>query len=281
MAYSESKDIGSDVKKGFIFLGLAVMVNFIASMALTSGRGFEDTLFLQKFLVYFIFGLIGVLATFGLIFYAKFNRKRGFQVPLHEPELSIFGSKSVFSNPLFLALIVFVIFFPVAFLAGTRNTFFSAIPLASQQVQVWANVVGDSLLPAFNENSLMLIPLIIMIWFFNRKKSGLNPFVRFIVIPVVFAGLWLLFHNLVYSGNDVASWATWLFGFVGAELTMIFYSSIPFAILHFTTNFVLSLKERGLYSNDLFLFELWAVYVIIVIFVFWLGFRIRKKRLKG
>lgn len=272
----------ANFKRVWIFVGFVLLIGFVSALALTVGRGLESAQFFQKFQIYLVFGFIGL----GGIIVASILDVGVWDfliVPLHNPEDSLLPKFKLFVSPLLLTLFSFIAFFPLFFYAGSKQVFFSSIP---QQVSAFSNTYSDSLLPALNENLLMFIPIIVIIGllgFFFLKKSR-NPvaynFGLYIVLPFLMGLLWVAFHNLVYADQQSKQLFTFVFGFVGAFLTVATMSFIPWFVLHFVTNFVLSIRDRGLLSSDIFLFELWAVYFLMVIaFVyFYVNY---KKKLRG
>ena len=92
-------------------------------------------------------------------------------------------------------------------------------------VSEFGNVFGYSVLPGVNEILLFFVFIIGVLsagyYFFVsrlKSKSGFNVF-KFVFFPILMGAIWLLFHNLVYSGNDVASFSTFVFGVVGPIVT--------------------------------------------------------------
>ena len=88
-------------------------------------------------------------------------------------------------------------------------------------------------------------------------------------ICIIVGFVWMLFHRLVYGGNDPASAFTFLFGFLGAFLTLLTMSFITWFVFHFVSNFWLSVRTRGYYSSDLFLFEVGLIFFVLIVFTFW------------
>lgn len=260
-----------DITRLLYFVAIVIFLSFIGALALTVGRGLDSVEFFTRFQIYLLFGVIGIS---GIIVATFFARSLSFLVvPLHNPESSLFGDLRVFRDPVLLTLACFILFFPLFFYAGAKQVFFSSIP---QQISAFSNVLSDSLFPALYENLLMFIPIIVGVGLlgFYFKKRSYNPvlyyFGLYVVLPVLMGFLWMAFHNLVYSGSESSQLFTFLFGLFGTLITLLSMSFVPWFVLHFCTNFVLSVKTRGLLSSDLFLAELWGVYILVVLLFFYL-----------
>lgn len=270
---SDSADIRGDYSKAFVFVGIVVFILFLGSLALTAGSGFEDSAFTSRFIIYSLFAVFGLGAIF---FVVNFNKARGrkvFLVPLHEPEDSLTGSVKVFRRPLLFFLLCLIVFTPIFFVSARfANTFFSGIPFQSpQQVSIFSNIFGDSVFPALAENLLMFIPIVLLLsgnWFLFRRVKPIFWFVNIVFIPLIMAFVWLSFHNLVYGSNQFAGLFTWIFGFLGVLLTLVTMSFIPWAVIHFVSNFMLSAKAHGLLVSDIFLFEVFGVWILCIVTFF-------------
>lgn len=281
MADSRS-DIVGDVKKLGLFTIVFFFLSFIAVLALTVGRGLSDADFTKSFTLYLIIGGVGLGAIIAFVVYNWLRLKWVFIVPLHEPEDSLVGGLRIFRNPVLLLLFFLMLFFPLFFWAGSSQTFFSAIP-HFQAVSKAGGVISDSLLPSINETLVFFIPLVVLLslcyFFFVRRLhvKGWFYFFGLIIIPLLLGWLWVGFHNLVYSGNEVAQLSTFIFGFLWIFFTVLTMSIIPAITLHFLTNFVLSIRSRGVLSSDQFL--LWLVFIeLFLIILFFIVYKFDKRR---
>ena len=111
----------------------------------------------------------------------------------------------------------------------------------------------------------MLFPLVLLFfvrkWFYSSQRV-LYWVLVLLVIPLISAFGWMVFHNLVYGADEVAGVFTFLFGFVGTFLSTSSMSFIPWSVLHFLTNFVISAKKQGLFASDFFLLELFLIELV-------------------
>lgn len=270
----------SELKTLGLFVVFVLALFFVGSLVLTAGKGFSDPAFLNKYLTYFTFGIVGLAVISVAIFYNRLV-KPIFVVPLNNPDDSVFSSVAFLRNPFLLSLTFIVILFIPLYLSASGGVFFSSIP---QQVSEFGNVFGDSVLPGLNENLLMMTFIILVLsagsfFFLNRLKSrsGFGLF-KFLIFPLLMGGIWTVFHNLVYGSNEGALISTFVFGFVGGFLTVVFMSFYPWFILHVLSNFMVSIRDRGYFGNDVFILFLWFLWIVCVFLL--LIFVFRKKKVK-
>lgn len=276
---SERKDIKHDFRTAFIFTIIVIVIEVLGIFALTTGRGIEDEAFRTKFILYSIIGGVGILFVFVVALTNFITGKRNLKLIVHEPEEALVQSK-VLGNPLLLFLGTLMVFsVPLFFLAKFSNTFFSGIPFGAQQITTFSSIWGDSTFPALNENLMFFVPLaLVFTWNWKKNRHGATFWLlNLVVIPLVFASLWMLFHGQVYGSNDVALVSTFVFGFVGVMFSLFTMSFIPWAVIHFLTNFMLALKRYGELSSDQVL--LWViVFEVVVVLLFALVYKLDKKK---
>lgn len=277
-----------DIKKDWntvLWVSIVVFVLMVISgFALTAGHGLEDNTFVLRFTIYSILGGAGLAFLLVGNFLNFFNHKRIIKTIVHDPEDGLLGGLRVVRNPLLLMLGMFIVFLlPLFWLGKFSNTFFSGIPFKAQQITTFSNIWADSVFPALAENMFIFIPLCLIYtwnWKANKGRGTVFWAINLIVIPLVFAFAWQFFHLAVYGSNEVALVSTFIFGFVGVLLTMTTMSFIPWAAIHFLTNFMLAVKQYGLMSEDLVTVVLVAFEVLLVIaFIF--VWRLGKDRRKA
>ena len=109
----------SDFKHDLISLGvfgvfIAVFI-LTAYLALTAGRGLEDSTFTTRFYLYTGMALFGFLFILGVKVSRRLFKFR-FDVPLHDPEMGLWNV-GVVRNPVSLiSLLVFLLLLPLFFL---------------------------------------------------------------------------------------------------------------------------------------------------------------------
>lgn len=267
---SEYADIKKDWQSVFIVSIVLLALMVVSGYALTAGRGLDDNTFVLRFTIYSILGGAGILFLFVSNLYNFLNRTRLIKTIVHDPEEGIFRGVKTVRNPLLLFLITVILFLvPLYFLGKFSNTFFSAIPFKVQQITTFSNLWADSVFPALAENLLFFIPICLLYtWNFKknyRRNQGLFYAINLLLIPLLMAFAWEFFHYKVYGSNEVALLGTFFFGLVGVLATMVTVSFIPWAVLHFLTNFMLALKKYGLMSNDAITFAIIATEVILLV----------------
>jgi hypothetical protein len=255
----------------------------VSGYLLTAGRGLSDDTFVLRFIIYSILGGAGLMYMFVVSLYNFISHTRALKTIVHDPEEGVLNIKPI-ANPILLTLLVFILFtLPLYFLGKYSNTFLSGIPFEPQAITTFANIWADSIFPALAENLFIFIMLsLVYTWNYKKNWKSNRPLfysINLIFIPVLFAFLWGGFHQ-IYASNEVAMLSTILFGFIGVLLTMSTMSFIPFAIIHFLTNFMLAVKKYNLMSSDGVL-----VLMIILEFVFLLAFivvwKLDKKKYAG
>jgi len=274
-------DIKKDYKTVFVMTIFLLAFMVISGFLLTAGRGLDDNTFVLRFIIYSILGGTGLLFMFVVSLYNYINHTRTLKTIVHDPEEGILKIKAVY-NPVLLFLMTLILFtLPLFFLGKFSNTFLSGVPFKVQQITTFANIWADSVFPALAENLFIFILLaLVYTWNFkkNYKRNGVMFYsINLIFLPLLFAFLWMFFHLKVYGSNEIALLSTFVFGFIGILLTMSTMSFIPFAVLHFLTNFMLSIKRYNLMSSDLVLVTMIvAEFLFIIAFV--LVYRFDKKK---
>ena len=279
---SERADIKHDWKVVFIVSIFILALMVVSGYALTAGRGLDDNTFVLRFTIYSILGGSGILFLFIVNLYNFINGTRLIKTIVHDPEEGSLGSLKTVRNPWLLLLATLILFtIPLYFLGKFSNTFFSAVPFANQQITTFSNIWADSVFPALAENLFIFIPLcLVYTWNFkaNYRKNRTGFYaINLLVIPLLFAFAWEFFHWKVYGSNEVALLSTFIFGLIGVLATMTTVSFIPWAVLHFLTNFMLSLKKYGLMSSDNVTFAI-IVFEAVLIIAWVVVYRLDKSR---
>lgn len=281
---SEYADIKHDFRATFVTAIIILAFFVVSGFLLTAGRGLTDDVFVLRFIIYSILGGAGLSYDFVVASYNYVSGRRSLRQLVHEPEEGLLYDLKVVRNPLLLFLFCFLVFsLPLFFLGRFSNTFLSAVPFAPQQITTFANVWADSIFPSLAENLFIFILLSLVYSFVYarfRKNRSVFWFVNLFVVPLVFAFLWQMFHATVYGSNEVALLSTFFFALIGIFLSMVTMSFIPFAVLHFLTNFMLSLKRYGLMGSDYTVVLLvgFEVLVLLALIVAW---RFDKSRVKS
>ena len=202
------------LKTLYFIIVLAFIVFIVGGFLGTAGKGFSDADFKERYSLYFIFGLSSLLI-FGLIALTNFiSGKELIFLPVHDPEDSLVGDSSLWvRSPILFSLVSLVLAFVFAFyFAFFKNTFFSSVP---QSISSVSTVWSQSILPLVeNPFFFVLVPLILLFFnrrFFFKSNRALYWGVNLVVIPLVSAFMWVIFHNLVYAGSESAQLSTFIF----------------------------------------------------------------------
>lgn len=159
------------------------------------------------------------------------------------------------SVSMFRLFIYFTIIFGALGLVQTVNPSaqFVGIPQLPFQVTETIEVLFTAEPPAFAETTLMIFVLSILMginrWFVNifnfesSTRKGAFWFIALVIIAPLIGLLWMGWHNIVYGASDVALLATFIFGWLGATLTILMGSWIPWYVWHFWNNIFAKLRE--------------------------------------
>ncbi len=157
-----------------------------------------------------------------------------------------------------------------------------------QQITPLTKVIFTAEPPATAETGLMLIVLMLLMginaYFCAKSKMSRNNklivyyMVGLTIVPLLVATGWMSWHSLVYSGSSVGLFASFMFGFIGAFLTVLFSSWIIWYVLHFTQNLFNGIKELYPANADVAFYAIlaWALLFIIYIVGEYLAYRIRR-----
>lgn len=287
---AESVDIKHDYKTTFVISIVLFIFMFLSGFVLTAGGGSSDQNFINRFTLYSILGGVGLAFIFSVNIYNLLFHVRGLKTIVHEPEESLLKGLKVTSNPFLLVLLTFILFtIPLYFMGKVSNTFFSSIPFVSQSAtsivssgtSVFANIWSDAIFPALAENLFIFIALaLVYTWNFKKNyksRKGLFYVLNLLVIPVVFAFLWQLFHMAIYGSSQSALAFVFVFGLFGVFVSMLTMSILPWAIIHFLTNFMVALQKYNLMSSDN-VFYLLLGFEVLCIVLFIVVYRLDKKR---
>jgi hypothetical protein len=260
------------LKTLYFIIAVAFLVFVVGGFLGTAGGGFSDADFKERYSLYFIFGLSSLLI-FGLIALTNFiSGKQVIFLPVHDPEDSLVGNSSLWvRSPILFSLVSLILAFIFAFyFAFFKNTFFSSVP---QSISSVSTVWSQSIFPLVeNPFFFLLVPLVLL--FVNRRlffkdSRALYWGLNLVVIPLISAFMWVIFHNLVYSGSESAQLSTFIFGFLWVMVTMLFMSQIIGLALHFAVNFAVALRINGELGSDSVKVGIIAFVVFLIIVAIW------------
>lgn len=173
---------------------------------------------------------------------------------------------------------IFQIFFPQLSISG--------VPQA-QQITTASDIFFGAGLPSFAENGTLLFILSLL--------SGINAFlcakfikdkrtamIVFFMVALLFIaplmGLgWMQYHSLVYGNSEADLMATFIFGWLGATITILTGICFFWLIWHFINNLTIKLIELATFKEDIALISGLILFVILVIYI-WFEVRTAKKK---
>lgn len=162
-----------------------------------------------------------------------------------------------------------------------RNQSFTGIPIISQQFTETGSVLFTTFLVPAAEGIFFAGIIAFLIFGFRylaRKYNWSKENFRYIsgTMIVFIAGLFgLALHLLRYGADEYALFVVLGFWLVGALLTVISGSFIPFWVLHITNNLLFDLKR--FFSND----GITTIFIVIILSLIALYFVFWRKRLWG
>jgi len=276
---------------GFGLLGFEE--NFVAGRPLQFGD------FLTSYIVYYIFILGGIgLITFKIreMFITNKNEHPANQSDpkhlavgiLHDPEqdgalynmfdgLGFKGRSNPmrFTLPIARNFAIAIVIFSLVGIAQLLGGFqFVGLPqIGFQQITPVTEVLFATEPPAFAETTLMLFVFSLMLselaWLTSKFKLGKVPYFLiglFVITPII--GLaWAGFHRIVYGNNEVALFATFIFGAVGAFITLLTGTFIYWYVWHFANNFFVKLSQIVTIQEDVILFSIVGIGVFIFLWI--------------
>lgn len=280
---TENKELVGLLSLGLILLLLGVYSSSIVGFL---AKGFDTQAVINQFNIYTILalaGLIGILLAWGIERVIKQgDSKYGSSVLFSSqgeiPALSFFKR--------FTGLQIFVLSLIVSFIIGLfsiniRNQSFTGVTFIQQQFTETASVIFTGFLVPIAENlafAAILALAIVGLRAIARNKnwtSGNFKGLVYLFIPILGGLVGIANHLLRYSTSDLSLTTIFMFWFLGAFITILIGSFIPFWVIHLTNNLLVDLKR--FFSNDtIFLTIIFILIGLILIYVLFLR-KIKKK----
>jgi hypothetical protein len=200
------------------------------------------------------------------------------------------------SNPVRIGIISILIFGILGIWSSTSGTFFSGIPPTQFQVTPTVQTIFASEPASTGENGVFIFLLfsveLSLLLFFLKKLIPNNKNLRVVVYFVLaltlmslFLGAqWMSYHYLRYGTDDAKLLATFIFGSLGAFLTVFFGTFIPFYVWHFTNNAflkiseIITINESVVVLTGLLYFLLLILWISIEVIIFVIKKKIKKRR---
>lgn len=267
----------SEHKKEYLELIWILVIGFTLTLILGTafgliGGGFEIDQFISTFNFYGFFVTGGAIVLASLKF-GEIITNGKIDAIIHDPEdsPSIFKNSKLVRNPIKLFIICVLIFGFLGWFGTTQNLFFARTPqfiFPEQQVTEGATLYFNTEPSATGETFLFVVIMSLILtganYLFKVKHKGDKKWVQTLmtfVLPFVIGFLWMGYHSLRYGGTEVALFSTFLFGFLGALMTLLTNSIIPWWTWHFMNNFFFQ-------ANILFSDERILVFSILIFILF-------------
>jgi len=273
----------------FVLAIALVLVMVVLPQTLGLGRtGFDSADILKQWFFYIgpgIAFLLGVLLLFGLEYViragdATYGSGVAFASQGELPGASIFKRLGLFQ--IFLgSLIIFGIIFSVVTYTNPQLTFTGTYFLKQQFTVVDSLLFSAGLIPSSeNLGAAFLIALsIVLIRSWARNGNwGKGNFVAlcYLLIPAAVGLIGIANHTLRYAGSDVALLTVFLFWTLGALITLLTGSFIPFFVMHLLNNLFLDLHR--FFSSDIVIWYIGiALGVALILYLILYVFRKRRK----
>ena len=289
-----------------IFLGFALK-GFEESFV--AGRPLEFGDILVTYMIYYIMILVGLIGLPILKIREMLLTKRGENVArqsnpsmfsvayLHDPEVDgllyqlfrYFGLKGK-KNPMKWSLSILRVFIistlifagvgVLQIMTGTQST---AIPQIPFQMTETMEVLFTAEPPAFAETTMMLFvfSLLMGLVAFINSKFKLPIFVFWVIgilIVCPFIGIsWMSFHSIVYGNSDASLFATFLFGWIGSTLTLLFGTFILWYSWHFWNNVFAKLNEIVPQNEDVIFI---SIVFLVILAILWISVEVMLRKYK-
>lgn len=176
-----------------------------------------------------------------------------------------------------------IIFVGVGLIQTITHTAFVGIPQMPFQMTETASVIFSAEPPAFAETTMFLVLFCFLMginaYLCSKFRLGLVGFfiIGLIIVSPLIGISWMAFHNIVYGNSDASLLATFMFGFLGSVLTLLTGTFLFFYLWHFWNNVFVKLSELATVREDLILFTIIALVVLIVVWIAGEIIRARRK----
>lgn len=264
-----------------------------------AGRPLQFGDFLVTYMIYYIMIIAGLVGLPVLKIREMYLTKRGENVArqshpsmfavayLHDPEVdglfynmfSAIGLRGK-RNPMRWSLSMFRVFLIATIVFGAvglsqtfTDTQFTGIPQIPFQVTQTMQVLFTAEPPSFAETTLMIFvfSLLMGINAYLCSKFKLPVFVYWVIAfmlicPMIGLG-WMGFHNIVYGNSDVALFTTFVFGWVGSTLTLLFGTFIIWYVWHFWNNVFAKIHQIIPQNEDVIFVSVLAIIFLLVTWI--------------
>ena len=282
-------DVKNKIKEIAILLVLAMFIGiFWIVFLLFVGGGVTIAEFYQKYSFYSAIVIAGTIILAFLSILSIITKGKVDSL-IHDPEQSLLSGFKFLYNPWY------VIFGGLAFgcilglMSSLKNTFFVGVPqsilpqIAIQQMEFLKIFFAAE--PAAIGETLMFAVFFSLYntglnYFFTRKGKGVSKTMyALLLLPaaIAFGLLWMLYHQIAYPGQEAALLNVFIFGFLGAGISLAMNSFLIWWTIHSTANAFIQLNT--LYSNDII--AIWTIVLVLLLTLLMTLTYMITKKLKG
>jgi len=150
-----------------------------------------------------------------------------------------------------------------------------------QQITPTADVIFGAGIPSFSENGILFFILFFLLGvdayicakYIKDKKTALMVFfiIALLVVAPFMGIFWMSLHLVVYGNSEASLFATFLFGYLGATMTILTGIFIFWFVWHFMNNFFIKLANFITLREDIIFITIIA---LVLLAFFWIGIEI-------
>ena len=136
--------------------------------------------------------------------------------------------------------------------------------------------------PSFSETTMMIVVLSALMgfnaWLCSKFKLGQGAYwiIGFFIVAPTIGAAWMGFHSIVYGASEVSLFATFLFGWLGATITIALGTWIFWYVWHFWNNIFARLRDVVEVNEDVVFLSIIA---LVMLLIFWISIELIKKKL--
>jgi hypothetical protein len=150
----------------------------------------------------------------------------------------------------------------------------SGVPqIQLQQITVASEIVFSAEPASFGENGVLLFMFCLLMginaWFCAKFKLGKGAWfaIGFLIICPLMGLQWAGYHLLVYGNSEAGMLATFIFGYLGSTLTLLFGIFLLWWIWHQANNIFWKLGQMAMLKEDILLITMIALVLLIIAWV--------------
>jgi len=263
---------------GFLLLMvLLYFLGYLIPITLVLGKmGLSEPDVAEQLNIYSDIMLFGIFLIILYIFNFlwKKNDKYGDNIGVHNKEETMFKNFTYPQITLY-SIIVFGGAFILASLTRTLGKGFVGLAYLGQQFSPTDSLVVSTLQIPIAENFMAAFTLgfiCLIITFFSVKYAlsvENHKILKYLIGVIGLAIFGAIWHNSVYSGSEIALITVAIFWGIGAFISLLTGSFIPFWVMHLLNNFFLDFSR--LFSSDMVLYStisVWFLFLVMALIIY-------------